>query len=190
MTPESDDLYRSSRWWDNVLYVGVAATAWVVVFDLNRLLFQAGQVNSHIDWVFLPAAIRVLSVLVLGWPAVIGLFIGASMTGSFQTWGEYEDDLVIIVLSSIGPWISVKFCTNWLNLPHDLKGLKPRQLSLFALSGAFLNSVPQNIYFYISGETRTLFSGLIPMFTGDLVGTFIMLWVTSVALRFVLRTQT
>ena len=51
--------------------------AWCSAYYLNEWLFlQFILVKNFISWVFLPAAIRVLAVLLAGWIGVVGDFLG------------------------------------------------------------------------------------------------------------------
>ena len=42
------------------------ALLWVALFEVNNWLFSITEVSRYINWIFLPAALRVLAVLVLG----------------------------------------------------------------------------------------------------------------------------
>jgi len=48
--------------------------------------------------------------------------------------------------------------------------------------GAFFISVPHCIFYYASGISPRLFSDLITMFTGDLIGTLLVLYGASLVL--------
>ena len=61
--------------------IGVAI-AWTLLFKLNMWLFKSLEVNQFVSWVFLPAFIRILSVLLFGWAAVVGLIVGAIITSN------------------------------------------------------------------------------------------------------------
>lgn len=166
------------------LYQAVlVAIAWVVLFGLNDLLFADLALSSHISWIFLPAAIRILSVLVLGWPGVIGLFAGAIVTADFHSLEQFRLELLPAIFSAVGPWCAITLCTKWLGLPDDLSGLKPIQLVLFALVGSLFNVIPHNIYFYLTASRQDPFTGLVPMFVGDLGGSFIVLYAAGLILR-------
>jgi hypothetical protein len=170
-----------------LLLAGVVALLWVLLFSLNQWAFSVTEVSSYISWIFLPAALRMLAVMVCDWVGAVGLFVGAMMTNQTDLTGGLGDGLMLAFLSAIGPMLAFWFCTKLLSLSKDLSGLTAIQLFVFASTGALFNAVPHNIYFYLSGRMSSPIEGLVPMLVGDLVGTLIMLYVVSVALRFVSR---
>ncbi|MFM7008485.1 MAG: hypothetical protein ACKO0Z_04020 [Betaproteobacteria bacterium] len=156
---------------------------WTGLFYLNEWLFSAVSVSSVINWIFLPAAIRMLAVMVLGWVGVVGLFIGALLTTDIGTHSGWHNAIVIASLSALGPFVAVRSCTQWLGLGQDLSDLRPAQLLIFSVAGAVCNVVPHNVYFFFSGHTPDIFSGMVPMLVGDLLGTLLILYVASLALK-------
>jgi hypothetical protein len=170
-----------------LLLAGVVALLWVLLFSLNQWAFSVTEVSSYISWIFLPAALRMLAVMVCDWVGAVGLFVGAMLTNQTDLTGGLGDGLMLAFLSAIGPMLAFWFCTKLLSLSKDLSGLTATQLFVFASTGALFNAVPHNIYFYLSGRMSSPIEGLVPMLVGDLVGTLIMLYVVSVALRFVSR---
>jgi hypothetical protein len=161
----------------------IVVLLWTGLFYLNEWLFSAVSLSSVINWIFLPAAIRMLAVMALGWIGVVGLFIGALLTTDIVTHSGWHDAIVIASLSALGPFVAVHACKQWLGISEDLSGLRPAQLLIFSLAGGVCNVVPHNIYFFFSGYTQDLFSGMVPMFVGDLLGTLVILYVASLALK-------
>lgn len=170
-----------------MLLAGLVALLWVLLFALNHWIFSVTEVSSFISWIFLPAALRMLAVMACDWAGAVGLFAGALVTNQTDPTGGFGDGVVLAFLSATGPLLAFWFCTKLLNLSTDLSGLTAKQLLVFALTGALLNAVPHNIYFYLSERTSSPIEGLVPMLAGDLVGTLIMLYAASLALRFVPR---
>lgn len=156
---------------------------WTGLFYLNEWLFAAVSLSSVINWIFLPAAIRMLAVMALGWIGVAGLFIGALLTTDIVMHSGWHDAIVIASLSALGPFVAVRACTQWLGVSEDLSGLRPGQLVIFSVAGAVCNVVPHNIYFFFTGHTPDIFSGMVPMLVGDLLGTLVILYVASLALK-------
>ena len=165
------------------LALGVAAI-WVALYKLNAILFSSIGVGHFITWIFLPAAIRMLSVMLLDWIGAAGLFIGAVITSAPVVSHNFSEAITLAGLSALGPVLAVTLCTRWLRMPSNLAGLNPRQLSLFGLIGALCNVIPHNVYFYFASRMQSPFEGLVPMFVGDLLGTVIILYVAALILKF------
>lgn len=177
---------RPVEWVFSLVAVLSIALLWVGLFKLNMLLFSYIGVSQYISWIFLPAAIRMLAVMMMEWVGALGLFVGALLTSEPVAHTHLSEIFIVAGLSAVGPLVAVAFCTKWLRMPANLAGLKPRQLCLFALVGALCNVIPHNIYFYISDQMHSPFTGLIPMFVGDLTGTILVLYVSALLLKFFL----
>jgi len=166
-----------------ILFVLGVALAWFVLFHMNTWLFSRIHHTGFISWIFLPAAIRMLAVMVGGWLGALGLFLGAILTNLSLLKYEPFNIVILAGLSTLGPLVAVTLCTRWLKLPQDLAGLQYLQLLVFALAGAIFNTIPHNLYFYFTGLSPDAWSGIVPMFVGDLSGTLIVLYLTSLVLR-------
>jgi hypothetical protein len=166
-----------------ILFVLGVALVWFALFELNTWLFSRIHLTGFISWIFLPAAIRMLAVMVGGWAGALGLFLGALLTNLSLLKYEPFNIVILAVLSTIGPLAAFNLCTRWLKLPRDLSGLQRSQLLVFAVAGSIFNTIPHNFYFYFTGLSHDAWSGVLPMFVGDLAGTLIVLYLASLALR-------
>lgn len=172
------------------LLAATAVTAvWVVLYLFNTWLFAAFAKSASISWIFLPAAVRMLSVMLLGWPGVLGLFAGSMIVCQWVLGLETGDSVARSALSAIGPMLAYLCCRRWLGIADDLRGLRGRQLLVFAFAGAIFNSLPNNLYFYWIGLAETPFEGVVPMFVGDMVGTLLTLYGAAALLRLLSRAQ-
>ncbi len=161
--------------------IGVAI-AWTLLFKLNMWLFKSLEVNQFVSWVFLPAIIRILSVLLFGWAAVVGLIVGAIITSNPAD-AYHTTPYVLAMISGVGPMIAVRFCEYVLKLPPTLIGIRPSHLFIFALTGAFVNVSINGYYFAINQLSADPITCLSPMFIGDMLGSVIMLYIASFILK-------
>jgi hypothetical protein len=166
-----------------ILFVLGVALTWFALYELNTWLFSRIHLTGFISWIFLPAAIRMLAVMVGGWTGALGLFLGAILTNLSLLKYEPFNIVVLAGLSTLGPLVAFNLCTRWLKLPRDLSGLQRSQLLVFAIAGAIFNTIPHNLYFYVTGLSPDAWSGVVPMFVGDLTGTLIVLYLASLAVR-------
>ncbi|NWG74382.1 MAG: hypothetical protein HXY24_07215, partial [Rubrivivax sp.] len=163
--------------------------AWVALFELNAWAFAAFTWAQGIAWIFLPAAVRVLAVLVCGRVAVLGLFAGALLTSGEVYAGDAAAAVLGPALSAIGPWLAVELFRLATRMPLDLRGLTPGHLLALSVLSALCNVVPHNVFFWLTGIRADPFTGMLPMFAGDLAGIFIVLYAVRFALRLVDRTR-
>lgn len=159
------------------------AVAWVLLFHLNEYLFGAFDLAKVlISWVFLPAAVRLLSVMLFGWRGALGLWLGTLLTNGASYEGLSLMSLTVATLSALGPLVAVYVAMRWLRVPLNLRGLTASELTVFAVVGALCNVVPHNLFFWSIGMTSSPFGGLVPMFIGDLLGTVLVLYTLRFAL--------
>jgi hypothetical protein len=190
--PPITNAHRQTRavgWVFSTVAALAVGIVWILLFKLNQTLFTSVGFSTHIAWIFLPAAIRMVSVMVLEWVAVPGLFLGALVTSDPTDYSHFADAIVLSGMSAVGPMLAFLLCTRWLKLPDSLEGLNLRQLTVFGLVGALCNVIPHNIYFYLSDRMETPFSGVTPMFIGDVSGTLIVLYVAALILKYCVPKQ-
>jgi hypothetical protein len=180
---------RSMEWVFSCALAASVAVIWVVLFKLNAVFFESIGFSHHISWIFLPAAIRMISVMLLDWIGAAGLFAGALITNAPLLDQNLSEAIALSALSALGPVLAFNFCTRWLRISANLAGLGLRQLTLFGLVGALCNVIPHNIYFYLLDRSRSPMDGVIPMFVGDLIGTVIVLYVCALVLKYAFPQQ-
>ncbi len=161
----------------------VTALAYVFFFELNDWLFSLAKVSDNISWVFLPAAIRMLAVLLFGWAGVLGLFVGSLSIIVNQIATQPGHVLALAALSSVPSLLAARMVQGALEIADDLGGMTGRQLLVFGLAGGLANSLVHTLYFVGREGALEPFHGFVPMFVGDSVGTLILLYVGALALR-------
>lgn len=170
------------------LEILVIALLWVALFRLNNWLFTATSISQHINWIFLPAALRMVSVLLFGATGAIGLILGALVTS--DTEGNVIDAIALATLSGLCPYISVAICTHLFKLPHDLGGLTAKQLLGFAIAGGVISVLTHHLYFYSRLHVAYFLDGAGPMLIGDIAGALILLYAVNVCIRWGDRLRT
>ncbi|MBB3180995.1 hypothetical protein [Variovorax sp. Sphag1AA] len=157
-----------------VLQVLGTVAVWVGLFKFNDWLFGYMGLSLVISWVFVPAAVRLLSVMLFGMRGALGLWIGALLTNhAFATpW----QSIAVACLSSGGPVAAMYIGRRWLQLPASLQGLTPGKLFQLSVLAAACNAVPHNIFFWIVDLMPDPLMGIGPMFIGDLFGILLVLY--------------
>lgn len=158
------------------------AAAWVLLFELNTF-FTVFEASPYVSWVFLPAAMRMLAVLWLGWTGVAGLFLGALVTNDDLIQTDPAAAITLSALSSLPSLLAAKAVASLLRVPADLAGLRPAHLFVYGVAGAAASVVAHNAYFALRDESPAAFSAALPMFVGDVAGTMTVLLVMAAILR-------
>lgn len=161
------------------------ALLWCSVYYLNEWLFSNFAFSQGtINWVFLPAAVRLFAVLLAGWAGVFGLFFGSIATSILMS-GYDPLALHIVVfatISSVAPMLAFLVCTRGLKISHNLQGLSATNLLVLCAITAMLSVFPHNLAYYYFGHTVNILGGIGPMFVGDFLGMLIVLYVVRLIL--------
>lgn len=152
---------------------------WVVFYRLSMWIFALFQYNDRISWIFLPAGIRILVVLLLGWRGVGGLFIGAILTNDAT---NLQHILILSAISALAPMLAMKICKRLFDTPFTLQGLTAKNLLCIAVLCAIFNSGFSVTKFWLGGRATNIY-GVFPMFIGDLSGAMIILILASYIAR-------
>lgn len=164
------------------LCIIAVAVAWVLFFKLNFLIFSYFAKNQFVSLVFVPAGIRLVSVLLLEEYAVAGLFIGALITSPVAS--NITESLVISLISAINPYIAVHMTKRLLNIDNLLNNLHAKELILMGLFSSLLNCVSHHLYFSFEGLAAT-WDTFLNMIVGDLLGIAIILFLFSMSLKII-----
>ncbi len=161
----------------------LAGLGYVFFYELNAWLFSQVKVTENISWVFLPAAIRMLAVLLFEWAGVAGLFVG-SLAVILDLFAEQPGHaLALASLSSVPSLVVARVVQRSLGVRADLGGMTGRHLLVFGLAGGLVNSLVHTLYFAGREGNLEPFHGFVPMFVGDSIGTLLVLYAGAVALR-------
>ncbi len=170
---------------DMLASIAGVALAWVMLFKLNLWLFSFANITPFISWIFLPAAVRLLAVMWLGWRGAAGLFIGALITCNPVLGENLTSALALSAVSALGSVVAVDCCMRWFKLPPSLNGLGASKLLGFAVAGAVCNVLPTNLTLYLAGQADAGSAEMLPMFVGDITGTLLILYLVALLLRLV-----
>ncbi len=166
-----------------VLQVLAIAFVWIALFKLNAVLFPVLDLNDHVSWIFLPAALRLFAVLVFGLPGAAGLFLGSMLHADLTSPVSAFHGIMYAILSAGGPVMALAICMRGLRIEADLSGLRPAHLAVFSLVGAACNVIPNRLYMWATSMIVGPYVDFVPMFIGDTIGTVLMLYFAGACLR-------
>lgn len=165
--------------------LGVALT-WVAAFDFNEWMFSGTAHSTRANWIFLPASIRVIAVLLFAELGAVGLAIGAFLAVSLESPIDWRYNAGLAISSGIAPLLAVTACRKFLKIAPDLTGLGPANIVALSIAVAAANAVLLNGYLYAISALHSGVGQIVTVFVGDTLGTAIVLLVLSGLLTFAL----
>ena len=157
----------------------------LVTLVINEWLFKYAEFVPGINWIYLPAGIRLLSTLLFGGAGAIGLLI-VSWLVSFLYF--FPDDFMRAfvggIVATIAPYGVYKLAQYVFGLHASLANLTPGRLLICIVGCSLASPLLHHLWFAMHGDPQPLLSGLVVMFVGDLNGTLLVVYAVKVALYF------
>ena len=171
-----------------VAVVGVAIV-WLAFFKLNGWLFSQFEYTERAHWIFLPAALRVIAILLLGSKGALGLMVGAYFTLPHARPDDLTFELALSVSSGLAPLAAVAICQRLFEIDSDLAGLRGSHIIALSVASAFANSVLLNILMFATGRHHGDGVLAATIFIGDMLGATLLLLATALAISIFTRSR-
>ena len=174
----SQKIFNSAS--NNLLIIFGVALAWCAAWYLNDYLFHFAQLSAVSSAIFMPAALRIICVLLFGWAGVLGL-----LTGSWYIASQFNDSileaLLLASLSSFPAMLVVTGSLYFLKINRDLSNLQPKHFLILGVASSACD-VAAHIIYFVSTKLDVIDNAL-TMFTGDIVGTYLVFLIINVVLK-------
>lgn len=158
------------------------ALAWLCVFNLNMWLFTSLHYSERADWIFMPAALRILAVLIFGEIGAVGLAVGAYLTLSHAPTSPPTYEIGMAITSGLAPLLGLHV-GRWITpLDKHLAGLNPKDIIVLSIVTAVANSLLVHTCLALARKFVGDIIQLLTIFVGDVVGAAIVLVVISSAI--------
>lgn len=160
----------AEAWTRRALVIVGVAVVWLAFFKLNAFAFSYLEHSSRAHWIFLPAALRVISVLLFEEAGVVGLMLGAYFTLPHDETSSLAYELMLSASSAIAPLIAIWACQRFFKIAHNLAGLRGHHIIALSIASAAANSIVLNASMAISGKLHGDWNQVATIFVGDMLG--------------------
>lgn len=168
----------------SIVVVLMVALSWVVIYQLNIFLFNKASISQMVSWIFLPAGIKIISVIIFDKLGVLGLFFGALTTYYLNDF-TVSSPLILSSVSAISPYIAIHLSRYLLKLDKLFSDMSVGQLIFISTMYAIVNTL---LHHFLVGVHMRNLAGFgnenIVMFCGDLVGTLLLLFVMALGIKY------
>jgi len=167
---------------EELIWLALCAPLFALTHLANAWLFDHISVSNHINWIYLPAFLRVAYVLILGpvW-GFTAIFVGSSLLGA-----SFNENLLQASLnagaSAIGPVLALVLFR--LLKERSLRIAQPSDLMQMCLLYALINAVVHHFcWAYQQPEQLLSVSQLPIMVIGDLAGALLGAFLFTLLMR-------
>lgn len=159
--------------------IGIVIISFIGLNWLNELLFLGLEQSNGINWVFLPAGIRLLGTLLFGFGGFVGLLL-ASIYLNFYHFVFHDNARALYgaVAASGGPYLAYLFAKHWFDLRPRLVNLTAQRLFFTAVLCGIMSPVFHHAFVWV--QTGLVdWRALTAMITGDVLGILIVLYLAK-----------
>ncbi|MGF6727856.1 hypothetical protein P3T43_007253 [Paraburkholderia sp. GAS41] len=169
-------------------FCSVIGTAVVFTFSLwvNEALFTHSEYVRGVNWIYLPAGIRLLSTLLLGGDGAIGLLLASWLVDFFYFFpNDPVRSFVGGIIATVAPYAAYRLAQELFGLRASLLNLTPKRLLLLVLAYSIASPLLHHIWFFLRGDTQNIAERFLAMFVGDLTGTLIVIYTMKALLSLI-----
>ncbi len=157
------------------LYLGTMA--------LNEMAFTELQEFPGVNWVFLPAGIRLLCTLLFGVWGVTGIGLATLfITTQYLFPDQWAYATGLSFVSAMAPYLVYLSARHYFGLAESLINLSPHRLLMCSVAFGIVSSGLHHFWFWLNGTAPVSFKSLAAMITGDIIGAIIILYVVKTVL--------
>ncbi len=144
---------------------------------LNEWLFLKLEFVPGINWVYLPAGMRLLCMLLFGEAGAVGLLIISWLVSFLHFFpNDFSRAFMGGILATVAPYAVYKLAQQIFGLRASLTNLTPRRLLGCVLAYSVASPLLHHVWFFLHGDGGNLVQGFVAMFVGDLTGTLIVIY--------------
>ena len=178
----------SSEWFTGF---AISAMAYTFLFYLNAWLTDTLVFGLGVNWIYLPAGLRLFLTLIFGLPGAIGIAL-ASFLISF--YGDFPHDLTVCVgvglISGFAPYLARFFVFSNFRLESDLSNLNFQRLIACILIYALLSAGLHQWWFAtMTLENAGSINHFLVMFFGDVLGSLLLISLIKCCLDLLRKTR-
>ena len=166
------------------LMAGATIAMFSAALAVNELFFLRLEFAPGINWLYLPAGVRLLATLLFAEAGAVGLFLVSWAACAFIF---FPDDPLRSVaggfLGAVAPYLVYLVMRRRFGLQASLGNLTPARLLCCALAYSIASPLLHHLWFGLAENKSGLLGSFVAMATGDFCGTIVVLYGAKLALH-------
>jgi hypothetical protein len=157
-------------------YVGITTVVFLILNGINELIFLRFEHSPGVNWVFLPAGIRLLATLLFGFAGFVGLLLaGIYLNFHHFVFDDHVRSVTGAIAGAAGPYLAYLFAKHWFDLGPRLKNLTARRLLITGVLCGLMSPLFHHAFMWVQNG-HVDWATLAAMITGDIAGILIVLY--------------
>lgn len=171
-------LSSSSAWFIQLL---LSALTYSVLFYCNIAVASSLTFGIGVNWIYLPAGLRLFLTLIFGLSGAIGIAIASFLISYY---GDFPHDLTLCIgvglISGFAPYLARVLILKNIKLEADLSNLNIYKLGICILVFAFMSAGLHQWWFSAMGLSDAgTFNHFTVMVFGDVLGSLLLIAVVK-----------
>lgn len=160
-----------------MMNVIISVFAYTLLFYINSWITTELVFGLGVNWIYLPAGLRLFLTLIFGLPGAIGIAIASTLISYY---GELSSDLAICIgtglISGFAPYLARIFVFSNVKLESDLSNLNLQKLLLCIVIYALMSAGLHQYWYAIVGlENTGSVNHFVVMAIGDVMGSILLI---------------
>ena len=160
-----------------MMNVIISVFAYTLLFYINSWITTELVFGLGVNWIYLPAGLRLFLTLIFGLPGAIGIAIASTLISYY---GELSSDLAICIgtglISGFAPYLARIFVFSNVKLESDLSNLNLQKLLLCIVIYALMSACLHQYWYATVGlENTGSVNHFAVMAIGDVMGSILLI---------------
>ncbi|WP_251373113.1 hypothetical protein [Polynucleobacter ibericus] len=161
------------------LFIGcvISAMAYTLLFYLNGWLTDSLVFGLGVNWIYLPAGLRLFLTLIFGLPGAVGIAIASFLISYY---GAFPQELTLCIgtglISGFAPYLARYFVFSNLRLESDLSNLNfPKLIACILIYSLLSAGLHQWWFSTMDLDDTGSLNHFAVMFIGDVLGSLLLI---------------
>ena len=169
---------------ERILGFLISAVTYTILFYINAWLTANLAYGLGVNWIYLPAGLRLFLTLIFGLPGALGIAVSSFLISYL---GDFPQDFTTCIgvglISGLAPYLARIFVLTNAKISPDLSNLSLPKLAVCILIYALFSAGLHQWWFAVRGLDETgSFNHFLVMLIGDVLGTIVLVGLIKVGL--------
>lgn len=161
----------------------VSALLYAVLFFANDWTTKYLEAAPGVNWIYLPAGLRLFLVLIFGLSGALGIVISSVLITLYRDLGDdYLSIIGIGLFSGLSPLLARYLTIRNLKISPDLSNLNLPIIAACIVIFALISSSLHQLWFWLMDIPSGSFPNTIVMITGDILGAVLLIALIKVCI--------